>query len=435
LWFLFASCPGLRAADRGENVVINCIIGGAIFGVPGELTRLLGRASPFAVVCAALCMAVIMLPVTEVASQFSDSGGPYLYVRYAFGHFASIQIGWFHLLTLISTVAALSNLFVDHLSTILPSPMNIWVRDSIIAILIAAPAIANYLGVQSGSALSNAITIAKLSPLLLLAVIGLLHFAKEPQITHISEITSPGLSNWARAMVFGLFLFGGWEDALIPTGEINEPRRTIPFALGSGLAVCAAIFVLLQFLTVATIGTKATGTPLPAAASVLLGRGGALFVFIAAMVSIAGWIAADLLNAPRLVYSLAAARDFPSLFAKLHDRFHTPAAAIVLYALMAWVLAVSGGFLWAAALSAGSTMIYYAVTCASLIRLRQLRPDLDVLRIPVGSTLSVLGSAISIALLTGLKRSELLLMCVTVLIAAVNWLWTKRHYDEPTHRV
>jgi amino acid transporter len=153
-------------------LVINCIIGGAIFGVPGELTRLLGRASPFAVVCAALGMAAIMLPVTEVASQFSDSGGPYLYVRYAFGHFASIQIGWFHLLTLVSTVAALSNLFVDHLSTILPSPTNIWVRDSIIAILIAAPAIANYWGVQTGSALSNAITIAKLSPLLLLAVIG-----------------------------------------------------------------------------------------------------------------------------------------------------------------------------------------------------------------------------------------------------------------------
>jgi hypothetical protein len=96
-------------------LVMNCIIGGAIFGVPGGLTRLLGRASPFGVVCAALGMAAIMLPVTEVASQFSDSGGPYLYVRYAFGHFASIQIGWFHLLTLISPVAALSNLLaLDH---------------------------------------------------------------------------------------------------------------------------------------------------------------------------------------------------------------------------------------------------------------------------------------------------------------------------------
>src|ERR1700751_1862143 len=121
-------------------LVINCIIGGAIFGVPGELTRLLGRASPFAMACAAGGMGLIMLPMTEVASQFSESGGPYLYARYAFGHFASIQIGWFHLLTLISTVAALSNLFVDHLSTILPAATSIWVRGWIIAILIGVPA-------------------------------------------------------------------------------------------------------------------------------------------------------------------------------------------------------------------------------------------------------------------------------------------------------
>jgi basic amino acid/polyamine antiporter, APA family len=74
-------------------LVINCIMGGGIFGVPGELTHLLGKASPIALVCAALGMAVIMLPMMEVASQFSDSGGPYLYVRYAFGHFAGMQIG------------------------------------------------------------------------------------------------------------------------------------------------------------------------------------------------------------------------------------------------------------------------------------------------------------------------------------------------------
>jgi hypothetical protein len=99
------------------------------------------------------------------------------------------------------------------------------------------------------------------------------------------------------------------------------------------------------------------------------------------------------------------------------------------------VLAVSGGFLWAAALSAGSTMVYYALTRASLIRLRQLRPDSDVLRIPMGYELSVLGATISVALLTGLKHSKLLLMCVTVSIAAVNWLWANRHYNQPKHRM
>src|SRR5262245_824537 len=119
---------------------VNCIIGGGIFGVPGELNRLLGRASPFAMLVAALGMDVIMACIAEVASQFSESGGPYLYVRTAFGRFMGMQVGWFHLLTVVATVGGLANLFVDYLSHLMPLPGGFWARDFIMAILIAAPA-------------------------------------------------------------------------------------------------------------------------------------------------------------------------------------------------------------------------------------------------------------------------------------------------------
>ena len=88
------------------GLVINSIIGSGIFGVPSELIRLLGRASPLAMIVAALAMAVIMAAVTEVASQFSDPGGPYLYVRTAFGRFAGLQVGWFWLLAVVGGGAA-----------------------------------------------------------------------------------------------------------------------------------------------------------------------------------------------------------------------------------------------------------------------------------------------------------------------------------------
>jgi amino acid transporter len=409
-------------------LVINCIIGGGIFGLPGELTRLLGRASPFAMILAALGMAVILACFAEVASQFSEPGGAYLYVRTAFGRFAGMQISWFDLLNMTATVAALANLFMDYLATFLPSALTGWNRALLMAALIAIPAAANYRGVRTGVNLSSLTSLAKLLPLALLILFGVARFAQHPEIIHPSEIASHGLSNWVRAMALLLFAFGGWEDSLLPAGEIREPRHTVPFGLGMGLLGCAAIYMLLQFIVVATIGTRSTDAPLTATASVLLGRGGAALVVIAALVSIYGWISASMLYAPRLAYSLSAQGDFPGVFARLHPRFHTPTTAILFYAVTGWALASSGTFLWLVALTSGTLMVLYAGGCASLIRLRKLRPKADAFRIPFGSVLSVVGVAIAIALMTALKRRQLLLMSITALLATANWLWARRHH-------
>lgn len=411
-------------------LVINSIIGSGIFGVPSELTRLLGRASPLAMIFAAMGMAVIMACIAEVASQFSEPGGAYLYVRTAFGRFFGLQIGWFDLLSVISGLAALSNLFVEYVAAFLPRPLHTVERSSLIAIVIMIPAVVNYRGVRSGARLNNLTTLAKLTPLALLILFGVARFAQQPQMIRLSEIVSPGVSNWVRAMVFLLFAFSGWEDSLVPTGEVREPRRTIPFALGAGLLGCAMIYILLQFITVATIGTKTTDVALQETASKLLGRSGATFVSIAALISIYGWISAAMLYAPRLAYSLAVQGDFPTVFARLHPRFHTPATAILFYAFMGWILASSGTFLWLVAVGSGAFMVLYGGMCATLIRLRKLRPNADALRIPFAALLSALAIAISLWLMTGLKLRELLFMGVTALIATANWLWARQHRLE-----
>jgi basic amino acid/polyamine antiporter, APA family len=147
-----------------------------------------------------------------------------------------------------------------------------------------------------------------------------------------------------------------------------------------------------------------------------------------------GYIAANLLNDSRLVYSLAAENDFPAVLARIHPRFHTPAVAIVVYALTGWALAVSGTFQFVLALSAGATVVYYSGMCASLIRLRRLRPSADAFRTPFGPVLSIVAVAIALGLMTGLTRHELLLMCVTAIIAAANWLWARRHHLEVQRR-
>jgi amino acid transporter len=408
------------------GLVINGVIGGGIFGVPGELTHLLGRASPFAMLLAALVMGIILAAITEVASQFSDAGGPYLYVRTAFGRFCGIQVGWFYLLSLISGAAACTYLFVGYLASFAPSVAVGWARTLAITAVVVVPTIANYFGVRSGTNLANFFTVAKVLPLALLIVLGVFRFGGHFQMIHASEITHPGWNAWLTALLLLLFAYGGYEDSLSPLGEVKEPRRTVPFALGAGLLICATVYALIQFVTVAAIGTVATDRPLAEVAIRLIGHGGAIFVAIAVMISTYGYVAGTILTAPRLVYALSSEGDLPAPLSSLHPRYHTPGLAICVYALLVWLLALTGTFLWVVAVSAGSMAIYYGGICAALIQLRKSQPHAPAFRLPFGRAIALAGIAICIALLTRLSLREALLMGVTALIASANYWWARR---------
>jgi basic amino acid/polyamine antiporter, APA family len=407
------------------GLIINGIIGSGFFGVPGELTRLLGRASPIAMLIAALVMAIIMAVITEVASQFSDPGGPYLYVRTALGPFVGVQVGWFWLLSIISAVAACADLFVGYLAVVLPSVGHGWERTLAITALIAIPAFANSLGVRSGANFCNLLTVAKLLPLGLLIVLGLFRFGGHFQMIRTSEIAQPGWGAWLKALLLLLYVFGGYEDSLAPMGEVKDPRKTVPFGLATGLLVCAIVYALLQFVSVAATGTMATDRPLVETAILLLGRGGALFVSVAVMISSYGYVAGSALNAPRIAYSFSAQGDFPRFLSRLHPQYHTPVLSICIYSALVWGLALSGTFLWVAAVSAGSMAVYYAAICAALIRLQKIQPNAPALRLPCGSAFAVVGIGICGALLSRLSVRQALLMGVTALIASGNWWWAR----------
>ena len=103
----------VRAIGRWSlaALVVNSIIGSAVFGLPSVVAGLVGRASLIAVPVAGVATAVIVACYAELSSQFTQSGGTYLYVRVALGRFAGIQVGWFRLLTSLTATAAGANLF------------------------------------------------------------------------------------------------------------------------------------------------------------------------------------------------------------------------------------------------------------------------------------------------------------------------------------
>src|SRR5271165_2918316 len=164
----------VRAIGRWSlaALAVNSIIGSGIFGLPATVAGLLGKRSVVAVLIAGAAMAIIMACFAEVASQFSEAGGPYLYARTAFGRLAGILVGWTLYLSQTAAPAANANLFVIYLAEFWPRAKEPWPRCLILTLLVWGLAIVNARGARQGAVVSNVFTVAKILPLLMVVLAG-----------------------------------------------------------------------------------------------------------------------------------------------------------------------------------------------------------------------------------------------------------------------
>src|SRR3984957_160584 len=153
-------------------LAVNSIIGSGIFGLPATVAGLLGKRSVVAVLIAGAAMGVIMACFAEVASQFSEAGGPYLYARATFGRLMGILVGWTLYLAQTAAPAANANLFVVYLAEFWPRVKQPWPRFLILSLLVGLLALVNVRGTRQGAIVSNLFTIAKILPLLLVISAG-----------------------------------------------------------------------------------------------------------------------------------------------------------------------------------------------------------------------------------------------------------------------
>src|ERR1039457_2048795 len=153
-------------------LAVNSIIGSGIFGLPATLAGLLGKRSVIAVLIAGAAMAVIMACFAEVASQFSEAGGPYLYARTVFGRLIGILVGWTLYLSQTAAPAANANLFVIYLKEFWPRAKEPWPRFLMLTLLVWVLALVNTRGARQGAVVSNVFTVAKILPLLMVVSAG-----------------------------------------------------------------------------------------------------------------------------------------------------------------------------------------------------------------------------------------------------------------------
>ena len=408
-------------------LVINSVIGSGIFGLPAIVAAHLGRASPFGYLVAAAGIGAIMGSFAEVASQFRQAGGPYLYTRVAFGRLPALEVAWLHWLSRLTAAAAAINLFSTYLGYFWPSAQRPFERALLAAAILLVITGVNLLGVRVGAHLSSAFTIAKIAPLLLFAAAGLLYGFAHPAVTPANQHLATA-TDWFDVSLVLIFAYGGFESALVPMSEARDPQRDVPFAMVISFLSVTLIYILVQIVVIRVLPDPAqTDRPLAMAARVFLGPAGAAFIAVSALLALFGYLSAQMVHVPRITFALAEQGDLPPVFARVHNRFRTPHVSILVFAVSLWVVAATGNFRWNVVLSSASRLITYGVVCAALLALRRHPPGAAAYRLPLGRIFAAVGIALMIALLTRITHEELAWILATGGVAFLNWIATRHH--------
>src|SRR5262245_1272836 len=220
-------------------------------------------------------MALIAFCFAELGSRVPATGGIYAYVETAFGPFAAWVVGllmYFGVQLVASAVVA--SIFIQSLSVLLPAAASEPYRTLLIGAIYVVLAVIN---VRGGAALGArvvvGVTVAKLAPLILIVIVGLVAFRPE----FVRWEAMPHATDIGRMAMRLVYLFGGIEAALAVSGEIKNPSRTIPQGVLGGLAVATALYLGVQFAAQGLLGPALpshTQAPLADAAAVVLGAPG-----------------------------------------------------------------------------------------------------------------------------------------------------------------
>lgn len=408
-------------------LMVNTMIGASIFGLPALIAARLGKWSPLGFLVAFAGISIIAACMAEVASQFREAGGPYLYAKVAFGRFLAIQNGWLTWLSRIAAVSAVANLFIIYLSEFFPSVRAPLARASVLTILIGFLAVVNYRGVTGGNRLSNFFTVTKVALLGFFVIAGLAALALHPEIRVTPAATTPTSADWFEAVLLMIYSYGGFEAALIATGETRDARKDIPFALFAAIAATTVLFIAVQYLVIHTIANVAVSSaPAVDSARRFLPALGVQIVAAGTLVSAYGYLSANMLHTPRITYAMGAGGDFPAFFGRIHPRFRTPHLSIVIFAAVLLLFSIAGNFKWNALLSSVARLFVYGSVAAALPAMRRKQPHADAFRLPGGVFIAALALLFTGVLVTRMHWGEFIVISITAILAFANWLWARK---------
>lgn len=407
---------------RLTAILINATVGAGIFVLPGTAAALLGSAAPLAYLVCAVAMALIVACIAAAGSRVAVTGGLYAYTEAALGPFVGFLAGALYWAAASFGVASVAAALVSSLAVLWPPADQGATRVAIIGVAIAGLAWVNVRGVTLGTRVIEIATVAKLLPLAVLVMAGLWLAPVDPR----TWLPAPSASAVGQTAILLIFAFMGIEIALVPSGEIREPARTVPRAAFLALAFTTLLYLAIQAVAQGVLGAAMkdhAAAPLAETATRLLGPAGGLLVLAGTAFSMFGFLSGDMLCTPRALFAFGRDRLLPAALANIHPRFHTPWIAVLVHSVIVATLSMTGRFAELVLIGNVATLALYllCVVAAYQLQRRDVRSGGTPFVLPAGPLVPIAASVIIVWLLSQATAREFLVTGGVVAVAAVYY--------------
>ncbi|NUM30816.1 MAG: amino acid permease [Bacteroidetes bacterium] len=405
-------------------LVAGSMIGSGIFIVTAEMSRQVG--SPGVVLLIWLFTGILTIMTAlgygELAGMFPKAGGQYVYLTEAYGRGTGFVFGLITFFVVqTGVIAAVAIAFAKFTGVLLPwvSPDNILVDFGFLKfntqqltgiLLIVLLSINNLLGLKNAKIVQGIFTVAKIGSLLFLIAAGIyvglnseafLHNLKYFWNSYSVKATETGIFKESLsglqlmiaiglAMVGSLFSCDAWNNITYTAGEVKNPQRNIPYSLiiGVGMVVLLYFLANVAYFMLLPVDGNVAGTSIiergimwaendrvgVAAAGIIFGNSAIVLMAIMIMVSTFGCNNGMILAGARLYYAMAQDKLFFKKAGVLNKR-HVPGNAIIMQAIWASVLCLSGTYGKLLDYTTFASLSFYVITVAGIIILRKKQPQ------------------------------------------------------------
>jgi amino acid transporter len=403
--------------------IVNTTIGAGIFVLPALVATGLGAAAPLAFLVCAIAMGLFVTSFAMAGSRVSLTGGLYAYVEVAFGRYVGFLAGILFYLTAVLSVSGVVNVFATSVGILAPPLATGTGRFILILLVFSSLAVINIRGVRAGARAVGVVTLIKLVPLIIFVVAGV--FFIRPAA--MAWPGWPGSKALGESVLLLIFAFVGIEVALMPSGEVKQPSRTVPRAIYAALAITTLLYIMIQLVAQGVLGgdlSKHPNSPLAEAALQFLGNFGRVLMLAGATISAFGFVTSDILSSPRIIFAFGRDGVLPSWFAHIHPRFHTPDVAIVTYAAIAFMLSFSSTFQQLAVLANVAVLLLYLLCCLAALQLSRcdVRGDGPPFIFPGAKLIPVLAVFVIIWILAHATAKEFAVTAVCLGVASLLFL-------------